>query len=123
VATWGQVCEVLLALPGTALDPPGDRRGIRVLGKPVAYMPANERSQPPEFEGDEVLVVRTDYGERAALIEEDPAVFAFTPHYESYPGVLIRLPRVDDEQLRELLVDAWRMVAPKRLVRELDASG
>jgi hypothetical protein len=123
VATWDQVCDVLLALPGTAVDPPGDRRGIRVVGKAVAYMPENERSQPPAFDGDEVLVVRTDFDERAALIEQDPSVFAFTPHYETYPGVLIRLSRVDDMQLHELLVDAWRMVAPKRLVRELDAQG
>jgi hypothetical protein len=54
------------------------------------------------------------------LIREDPDTFAVTPHYEIYRGVLIRLAQVREDQLRELLIDAWRMVAPKRLVRELD---
>ena len=35
MATWETVCEVLLALPGSAVDPPGHRRGIRVAGTPV----------------------------------------------------------------------------------------
>jgi hypothetical protein len=34
--------------------------------------------------------------------------------------VLIRLATVLPEQLRELLTEAWRLVAPKRLVRKLD---
>jgi len=33
---------------------------------------------------------------------------------------LVRLATVRPDELRELLTDAWRLVAPKRLVRELD---
>ena len=40
---------------------------------------------------------------------------------QTYRGVLARLATVQNDELRELLIDAWRMVAPKRLVRELDA--
>lgn len=93
---------------------------VRVDGKLVAYMPDTERSRPPHFGDDEVLVVRTDFDERAALIHEDPDTFAVTPHYESYRGVLIRLATVRPDQLRELLIEAWRLIAPKRLVNELD---
>jgi hypothetical protein len=120
VATWKTVCDVLAALPGTALDPPDRMPAIRVAGKLVAYMPSTARSQPPHFGGDEVLVVRTAFDERAALIQEDPRTFAVTPHYETYPGVLVRLSTVPQDHLRELLIEAWRMVAPKRLVHELD---
>lgn len=35
--------------------------------------------------------------------------------------MIVRLATVDPDQLRELLVDAWRLVAPKRLVRGYDA--
>jgi hypothetical protein len=67
-----------------------------------------------------VLVIRVDYDERAALIHEDPYTFAVTPHYQSYRGVLVRSATIQPDQLRELLTDAWRMVAPTRLIREVD---
>jgi hypothetical protein len=54
-------------------------------------------------------------------VQEDPDTFIGTPHYQNYPGVIVRLTTVDDGQLRELLMEAWRLVAPRRLVRELDA--
>ena len=57
------------------------------------------------------------------MLAEDPATFFVTPHYEGYPGVLVRLATVRPDQLRELVVEAWRLVAPKRLVREFDQSG
>jgi hypothetical protein len=93
---------------------------VRVGGKLVAYLPGTERSRPPHFGNDEVLVVRTDFDERAALIHEDPNTFAVTPHYQTYRGVLVRLSTVRSDQLRELLIDSWRMVAPRRLVRKWD---
>lgn len=120
MATWEMVCEMLGELPGTVLDPLDRMPAVRVGGKLVAYMPGNSRSQPPHFGTDEALVIRTDHHERAALIAEDPSTFAVTPHYETYPGVLVRLTTVPGDQLRELLIEAWRIVAPKRLVRELD---
>lgn len=120
MATWGTVWEVLGELPGTVQDPSDQMPAVRVGGKLVAYMPDNRRSRPVHFGSDEVLVVRTDFHERAALIEEDPETFAVTPHYQTYRGVLVRLDTVPDDQLRGLLIDAWRMVAPKRLVRDLE---
>ena len=123
MATWKMVCEILGGLPGTAQDSPDGMPAVRVRGKLLAYMPSTERSRPAHFEGDDVLVVRTDFHERAALIQEDPQTFAVTPHYETYPGVLVRLATVPPDQLRELLLDAWRMVAPKRLVRQMEEDG
>jgi len=67
-------------------------------------------------EGD-VLMVRVDPMGRDALVESQPKVFFVTPHYENYPMVLVRLPRVDRTTLREMLHDARRLVAPERGVR------
>ena len=39
-----------------------------------------------------------------------------------YPTVLVRLDRVRESELRELLEDTWRQWAPKRLLAEYDAS-
>ncbi len=120
MATWETVREILAQLPGTVEDPPSDRPAIRAFGKLVAYMPPTARSQPEHFHGDEVLVIRAELLERAALIAEDPETYAVTPHYESYRGVITRLPRLTRDVLRELLIDAWLMVAPKRIARDVE---
>jgi hypothetical protein len=114
---------VLRALPGTEQGRVHDAPAVRVHGKLVAYLPSNPRSRAADASDDEeFLVIRCDLAERAALLEEDPATFFVTPHYQSYPGVIVRLASVRPDQLRELLTEAWRLVAPKRLVRELDSS-
>jgi hypothetical protein len=121
MATWATVWKVLEALPGTEQGLLHDNPAVRVRGKLVAYLPNNRRSRPDHAaDHEEFLVVKTDFAERAALLEEDPETFFVTPHYESYPAVLVRLATVQPDQLQELLTDAWRRVAPKRLVRELD---
>ncbi len=68
-------------------------------------------------EGD-VLVVKVDRDERDALIESEPEVYFVTPHYENYGYVLVRLDVVERDELREILIDSWRLAAPRRL--ELD---
>jgi hypothetical protein len=121
VATWETVWKVLEALPGTEQGLLHDNPAVRVRGKLVAYLPNNRRSRPEHVaDHEEFLVVRCDLGERAALLAEDPEIFFVTPHYDSYPGVIVRLATVQPDQLRELLTEAWRLVAPKRLARELD---
>jgi hypothetical protein len=70
----------------------------------------------------DALVVRViDLADREALLRGRPGVFFTTPHYDGYPYVLVRLEAVDRTQLAELIEDAWRLGAPKRLVAAYDA--
>ena len=57
--------------------------------------------------------------EREAMIAADPETFLW-PHPSDlrYNWLELRLDRVDDELLRELVLDAWRMCVPKFLARE-----
>jgi len=71
-------------------------------------------------EGD-VLVVVVERDERAALIESEPDIYFYTPHYENYGFVLVRLNAVERDELREILTDSWRLAAPQRLVAQLDS--
>lgn len=74
-------------------------------------------------EDGETLVVRVlDLEDKEALLRGDPDVFFTTPHYEGYAYVLARLDRVGAAQLGELLEDAWRICAPKRVVSAYDAA-
>jgi hypothetical protein len=73
-------------------------------------------------EDGETLVVRVvDLEDKDALLRADPEVFFTTPHYDGYAYVLVRLERVDLAQLVELIEDAWRLSAPKRLLAAYDA--
>jgi hypothetical protein len=67
-------------------------------------------------EDGETLVIQVlDLEDKDALLRSDPEVFFTTPHYDGYAYVLVRLDRIGREQLAELVEDAWRLRAPKRL--------
>ena len=53
--------------------------------------------------------------ERELLLRDDPETYFITPHWQTSPHILVWLARADEERLRELLTDAWRARAPKRL--------
>ena len=57
--------------------------------------------------------------ERAALIASAPHTFLMPkPSDQRYHWVVVRLDRIDADELRELILDAWRMVVPKRVAAE-----
>ena len=54
--------------------------------------------------------------ERAALIASEPQKFMLPkPSDQRYNWVVVRLAAIDDAEMRELVLDAWRMVVPKRV--------
>jgi hypothetical protein len=61
--------------------------------------------------------------ERAALIAARPDKF-FMPSKsdERYNWVQVWLARIDEEEMRELVIDAWRMCVPKKVAAEYEAS-
>ena len=61
---------------------------------------------------------RDSVAEREVLLDADPDTFFTTDHYAGHASVLVRLERVDAEELRELLAEAWEARAPRRLVQE-----
>lgn len=74
--------------------------------------------------GDRLAVwVLAPPGVPGALIEEDPERF-FRPPYvgaRGWVGIALDLPDAPDwAEVAELLEDAYRMIAPRRLVAELD---
>jgi hypothetical protein len=59
---------------------------------------------------------------RDALVNADPERYFVPPYvgHRGWLGVWVDVP-VDWDEMAELVVDAYRMVAPKRLLAELDA--
>lgn len=66
----------------------------------------------------EALVVWVDsLGTKEGLIGLEPDVFFTTPHYDGYPMVLVRLDAIDTKRAKELLLESWRLRAPKSSVK------
>jgi hypothetical protein len=114
VPSWEDVVEIGLRFPGVEVGTSYGTPALRVGNRGGM---CRLRTDP------DALVLRVvDMDEREALLQGQPDAFFTTPHYDGYPYVLVRLDAVDPEELAELLEDAWRIRAPKRVVAEYDAS-
>ncbi len=57
--------------------------------------------------------------ERAVLIASEPDKFVMPRVSDQrYNWVVVHLDAIDDIEMRELVLDAWRMVVPKRVAAE-----
>ena len=77
---------------------------------------------------DDVFVFRVaDLGEKEILLRDDRGVFFTTPHWDGYSAVLMRIPdlaRIDRDELRDLIAEAWLTRAQKRVAKAwLDEHG
>ncbi len=80
------------------------------------------RTKPRMFtwirDDPEALVVWVDsLDDKEALIASDPTRFFTTAHYNGHPVVLVPLDAIDVDEIRELIVDSWRLRAPPSLTR------
>ena len=120
------VRRIALALPEAEQHSEGFSFSVKNKGKAKGFAWVwQERVHPKQARvpNPDVLAVRVaDVAEKEELIASDPDVFFTEPHYNGYPAVLVRLAAVDNDELRELLTDAWRCMAPKALVEEFDRS-
>jgi hypothetical protein len=59
--------------------------------------------------------------EREALVASEPDKFLMPSRSDlRYNWVLVRLAAIDATEMRELVLDAWRMVVPKRVAAAYD---
>ena len=57
--------------------------------------------------------------EREALVASEPDKFLMPKQSDMrYHWVEVRLDAIDDAEMREIVIDAWRMVVPKRVAAE-----
>jgi hypothetical protein len=110
-ADYKRVLKIALALPGVEESTAYGTPGLRVKGKILARL---------RTEAEGALALRCDFVDRQILLQADPGAFFVTDHYLNYPMILVRLKKVRQSALRDLIGRAWRMVAPAKLVAEHD---
>jgi hypothetical protein len=120
ISTQDDVRRIALSLPQASESE--DDFSFRVAGKPFVSL-WRERVEPrkPKVPNAAVIVVQVaDLGEKEALLASDPEIFFTTDHYDGHRAVLVRLPKVDAQELTELITDSWRVQATAGLLEELE---
>lgn len=110
--TWETVRQVAGALPGTVEGTSYGTPAFKVRKTLFVRL----------HQDGEALVVKIAEADRAMRMRADPETFFITDHYQNYPWILVRLATVDPSDLADLLTDAWRLSAPKRLIEEHDGA-
>ena len=103
--SFDMVRKIGLALPGVEEGTMYGSPALKVHGRLLTCLAIHKSAEPAS------LVVRTDFDERAALLAEDPETYYLTDHYVNHPVVLVRLSRIQADQLRDLLRSALRFIA------------
>jgi len=71
---------------------------------------------------DDLLVIRTaTSADKAALVEDPHTPFFTIDHFNGFNAVLVqqsRLGELSRDELVEVITEAWRVVAPKSLVKK-----
>ncbi|HET7173559.1 MAG TPA: MmcQ/YjbR family DNA-binding protein [Nocardioidaceae bacterium] len=123
------LAEIATSLPGVSQVEAWGGRPAFSVGKRLF---AGHRSPRPdaldpatgERLTDVIIIWTPDEQDKIALAEGDGPWFT-TPHFNGYAAVLVReseLGSLRYNELAEVITDAWRTRAPKRLVAQWEAS-
>jgi hypothetical protein len=108
MASYGDAQRIVAALPE------GEEVFVAEWGHPTFRVRGKMFASGAE--GYPTMTVKASREEQAELVAARPETFAVAPYVGRYGWVEVRLSDVDEAELRELLMEAWRRTAPKRLV-------
>ena len=109
MVSWDEVRALALALPEVEEGTSWGRASFAVRGKTFAGLSRHEGA----------MWARCDREERPLIVDSNPDVYRLTPHFEASPAhLLVWLEHADEDDVRERLVDAWLLKAPKRLAAQ-----
>jgi hypothetical protein len=66
--------------------------------------------------------VKASLEAQQALVSSEPETYSVSAYIGRYGWTTVELAGADAEELRELVEDAWRRTAPKKLIATYDAS-
>jgi len=117
--------ELALAMPEATKEVSADGRPTYLVhGKKFCFHRSQRKDAVDPETGeqlDDVLAFRVaDLDVKELLLSDARGIYFTTPHWNGYAAVLVRirdLGRLDREELRDLVEEAWLTRAQKRLAK------
>jgi hypothetical protein len=110
--TWDEFVALAKELPEVEESTSYGKPSLKVRGKYIGGYNPKEKAF--------VLRLAT-VEEQDFLCEIAPTIYYITPHYKGWPAVLARPGKLGKKEARGRLERAWRVQAPKSLVKTFDA--
>jgi hypothetical protein len=115
MASWEDVTRIATALPNTIAVGQEPKRAWDTLGKTLAWeRPLSKQHQKDiaalgqSVHQGAILAIHTpDEITALAYVQMEPSKYFTMPHFAGYPAVLARLEMLTDDDLTELLYEAW----------------
>jgi hypothetical protein len=125
MATMDDLDALAMAMPQTTREVSDDGRpSYLVHGKMYCFHRSRRPDAVDPDNGErmhDVLMFRVaGLEEKELLLSDGRGVYFTTPHFRSYPAVLVRIPdlaRFDRDELADLVAEAWLTRAQKRLAK------
>jgi hypothetical protein len=95
--SWEDVVAFAMTLPDTYME--------SFYGAPCPKV--NKKAFVSPGRESDSFHVMSPHDEKAVLMETDPDTFWQTPHYEGWPGLLVRYGSADPERVRLVIARAW----------------
>ena len=102
------VRDIALTFQGVEESTSYGAPALKVHGQRLAGIPINRSAEP----GSLGLSIAIE--DRDELIAAAPDVYYVTEHYVGYPCVLVRMSRINEDVLRDLLGMAYKFVTRKK---------
>lgn len=102
--SFDDVRRVGLSLPDVEEGTAWGVRALRARGKVLTCVAVHRSAEPGS------IVVMVPFQKRDEMIAADPDVYYLKDHYVAHPCVLVRLSRIREDALRDLLLMAHRYV-------------
>ena len=112
MVAWERVAELARELPEIEETTSWGKLSFKVRGRTFAGLSTRHEG---------AVWSRCDRDERPLLVASNPDAYRLTPHFERSPDyLLIWLEFAEAEDVRERLIDAWLLMAPKRLAAQYE---
>ncbi|MFI5909417.1 MmcQ/YjbR family DNA-binding protein [Dactylosporangium sp. NPDC051541] len=105
-----EALRMVLLLPEVDQRQHGKDIGFRVRDKAFAYLCAP----------DLTMLVKASREDTAALVEDDPRAYKKARASGRIGWVQVRLRKAHEDELGDLITEAWRMTAPPLIVARAD---
>jgi hypothetical protein len=108
IDSYDEAIAFALTLPDTELGTSYGQLAVKIVSNGRAFL-------FPSHEAETSFGIAVDLDTIEILKETDPDTFWQTPHYEGWPGVLIRYGSADPERVRVMIERShdWTAARPK----------